>query len=270
MKHVRGFMFDLDGTLVLGDRMGAGAYDVLPGAIETLEALDDRGAPFLILTNGSASPPAHIAAKLRQVGLPIADAQMHTPSTVAADWLKTSGAERVLVLGTPGVGEPLRALGIQTFVPGDVCDKIDAVYVGWHPDCVMRDIEAAANAIWAGAAFTVASNVPFFATKAGKSIGYSRAIAAAVESLTNTPPIVLGKPSQAAMSFVADKLQLPLSDIAVVGDDARLENLMAREAGAFSIGVSTGVTSRAEWDAMPQAQTAHLVLDRLDELLQHL
>ena len=49
---------------------------------------------------------------------------------------------------------------------------VDAVYVGWHPDCGMKDIEAACNAICAGAKLYVASDVPFFATQHGRSIGY--------------------------------------------------------------------------------------------------
>ena len=47
------------------------------------------------------------------------------------------------------------------------CERVDAVYIGWHPDCGMKDIEAACNAIWAGAKLYVASDVPFFASKPG-------------------------------------------------------------------------------------------------------
>ena len=57
-------MFDLDGTLVLGDRTGK-SYDVLPGAVEVLTRLRERDFPYLVLTNGSAHPPAAQAAKLQ-------------------------------------------------------------------------------------------------------------------------------------------------------------------------------------------------------------
>ncbi len=43
-SRIRGFMFDLDGTLVLGDRTGK-SYDVLPGAIEVLHDAQ-RSAAF--------------------------------------------------------------------------------------------------------------------------------------------------------------------------------------------------------------------------------
>jgi hypothetical protein len=47
-------------------------------------------------------------------------------------------------------------------------DQVDAVYIRWHPDCRMKDIAAAAKAMWNGAQVyvasdAVASDAPFFA-----------------------------------------------------------------------------------------------------------
>src|SRR5262249_42674760 len=52
LRPVSGFMFDLDGTLVLSDRSLNG-YQVLPGAIELLGELKKRDVPFVVLTNGT-------------------------------------------------------------------------------------------------------------------------------------------------------------------------------------------------------------------------
>ena len=48
-----GFMFDVDGTLLLSDR-SLGGYELLPGAAETLAELTSRNIPYVLLTNGSA------------------------------------------------------------------------------------------------------------------------------------------------------------------------------------------------------------------------
>jgi 4-nitrophenyl phosphatase len=158
-------MFDVDGTLLLGNR-SLGGYEVLPGAIEVLSALKERHVPFVLLTNGSAYPPAEQAAKLRSIGLPVSDEQMLTPSSIAADHMQRHGIRRALVLGSPGVGQALRAAGIETLHTGDAgCTQVGSVFVGWHPECGMKDIETACNAIWGGAKLYVASDVPFFATK---------------------------------------------------------------------------------------------------------
>ena len=268
MTAVGGYMFDVDGTLVLGDR-ALGGYELLPGAKQVLETLERRGIPAVMLTNGSAVPPAAVAAKLRAVGLPVSDEQMLTPSSVAADYFARKGVKRVLILGTRGVGQPLTELGVEAVHPGeDGADRVDAVYVGWHPDCTMGDIEAASHAIWAGAGHYVASDVPFFATRGGRSIGYSHAIVAAIRSLTRKRAIILGKPSQHAMRFVARKLGVPVRAVAVVGDDPQLESAMALRGGAVAVGVATGLTSLEGWAAQPPARRAHHVLADVGGLLQ--
>ncbi len=265
---LRGFMFDVDGTLVLGDRSGR-AYELLPGAVEVLETLNKRGLPFVLLTNGSARPPAEVAAKLRTIGLPVEDHQLLTPSSVAGDFLARRATKRVLILGSPGVATPLEERGIEIVWPDDPRAKdVEAVYVGWHPECGMRDIEMAAHAIWGGAELFVASDVPFFATREGRSIGYSHAIVAAIKSLTGKRAVILGKPSQHAMRFVARRLALPMRQIGVVGDDPQLEVAMARRAGAIGFGVTTGLTPADAWATQPEARRPHLVLNTVGDLLR--
>jgi len=261
-------MFDLDGTLILSDR-SLGSYKVLPGAVEVLETLQARGIPYVILTNGSAYPPAEQAAKLRAAGLPVTDDQMLTPSSVAADLMWRNGGRTALVLGTSGVGHCLREVGIDVLFRGEEGgDKADAVYVGWHPDCAMKDIETACNAIWNGATLYVASNVPFFATASGRTMGFSFAITAAIRALTKAPMILTGKPSVAALRFVSRRLGVPMTRVGVVGDDPLVEIIMARRAGAVSFGVTTGFNKEADWDAQPRSHRPHKLLGGVGELLK--
>jgi 4-nitrophenyl phosphatase len=267
-SRVRGYLFDLDGTLVLGDRSGR-SYDVLPGAIDTLRRLRERGVPWVVLTNGSAHPPAVQAARLRATGLPIDAAQMLTPSSVTADLFVRRGVKRVLVLGSPGVAHALREAAIETHFTSDAADhQFDAVYVGWHPECGMKDIEAACQAIWNGAKLYVASDVPFFASRAGRTIGYSYAITAAIRRLTRVPAVVTGKPSQFALAFVARRLGVRKSEVGIVGDDPLVEMIMARRGGAPGFAVCTGTTSRVQWARQPPARRPHHVLRNVGELLR--
>jgi 4-nitrophenyl phosphatase len=267
LRPVQGFMFDLDGTLVLTDRSLNG-YQVLPGAVKILSALKARGIPFVVLTNGTHHPPEEQAPKLRAVGLPISDEALLNPSSVAADIMPRCGVERVLVLGTPGVGQPLAQAGMQAVFPNDEGgDDVDAVYIGWHPDCNMKDIEAAVKAIWNGAQLYVASDVPFFATAGGKSMGYSYAISAAVRRITRAPMILTGKPSLHALRLVAKKLGIAKSKVGVVGDDPLVEMIMARRGGAVGFGVTTGISKASDWAKQPPGRRPHRVLRSLGELL---
>lgn len=260
-------MFDVDGTLLLSDRALTG-YEVLPGAVEVLTVLRERAFPFVLLTNGSHYPPAEQAASLRKSGFPVEDAQMITPSSVTAEYMSRHGIRRVLVLGSRGVGHALAEAGIETVHTGEPhATEVDAVYVGWHPECGMKDIEAAAHAIWGGAKLFSASDVPFFATRQGRTIGYSFAIVAAIRRLTRAPVTVMGKPSLHALRFVARRLGIPMRQVGVVGDDPLVEVVMARRAGATALAVTTGMTSRDEWLRQAGMRRPHHVLADLRDVL---
>jgi 4-nitrophenyl phosphatase len=266
----KGYMFDLDGTLLLSDR-SLGGYEVLPGAVEVLTRLQAREIPFVILTNGSAYPPAEQAAKLRTHGLPVADEQMLTPSSVAADLMSRRGVKRALILGKRGVGHALAEAGIEIVFPGEPgAAEANAVYVGWHPDCNMKDIEAACQAIWNGAKLYVASDVPFFATKQGRAMGYSYAIVGAIKRMTRAPVIITGKPSTHALRFVAKKLGVAANEVAVVGDDPAVEIIMAHRAGATAMGVTTGVMTHDDWMRETGARRPHRILKDVRDLLEML
>lgn len=265
----KAFLFDLDGTLLLSDRT-LGRYEILPGAIEVLTTLHDHGVPFAVLTNGSAYPPAVQAAKLRKLGLPVTDEQMFTPSSVAADVMPRRGVKRTLVLGTRGVAHALEASGIEiVFADEARPSEVDAVYVGWHPDCCMKDIEAACDAIWNGAKLYVASDVPFFATQQGRTLGYSYAITGAIRRVTKAPMTLIGKPSLHALYFAARRLGVSSRELAVIGDDPKVEIMMARRGRAAAYAVTTGVTTAEEWCRQSGMRRPHRVLPQLRDLLSY-
>ena len=65
LRDVRGFVFDMDGTLVLGDRNNH-ALRPLPGAVAITSWAAGRGLPFVVFTNGTTRTPARLAATMRQ------------------------------------------------------------------------------------------------------------------------------------------------------------------------------------------------------------
>jgi HAD superfamily hydrolase (TIGR01450 family) len=269
MPAIKGFMFDLDGTLLLSDR-SLGGYEVLPGAVEVLAALAEKSIPYVVLTNGSAYPPPEQAQRLRGLGLAVADDRMFTPSSVAGDVMSRHGIRRVLVLGNRGVGYALTQSGIETVFTGEPrAGEVDAVFVGWHPECHMKDIEAACQAIWSGAKLYVASDVPFFATRNGRSMGYSYAIVGAIRRMTKARMILTGKPSLHALRFIARKLGVPVRQVGVVGDDPAVEIIMARRGGATAFGVTTGVMKQQDWERETGKRRPHYVINDLRELLRN-
>lgn len=243
IRTARGFVIDMDGTLALGDAR-SGGHKELPGAIGFLALLRSRAVPFRIFTNGTAKPPASYAASLRRAGFDVSDAELLTPSTAAAHWFLRHKITRVRVLGSAGVAHPLEEAGVEVIGSSQQAEGIQAVFTGWFPDFTFRDLEAACHDVWRGALLTTASNVPFFASTEGRTIGVSFAINSMIRALTSRRPMVLGKPSSSAFHVALAQMGLPRSAAArvvVLGDDPALEMRMARNAGAIAAGMATGL-----------------------------
>jgi 4-nitrophenyl phosphatase len=267
----RGFIFDMDGTLVLGDRVNHGLRP-LPGAIEMLAWVRSRGLPYVVFTNGTNRAPADFARVLRETGLDVPDDRMMTPASSAVVMLGKRGFKRVMVLGVSGLTEPLREAGIEVVPPAAGADgqpgpSVDAVLVGWFREFTMDHLEAACHAVWAGAELFSASETPFFASAGGRALGTSRAICAMIRSITGCSLTITGKPSLTALRAAAARLGVPARHLVVVGDDPLLEVPMAHRGGALAVAVGTGLGGPDAYDHLPPRRQPHLHLAGIDDLL---
>jgi 4-nitrophenyl phosphatase len=268
----RGFIFDMDGTIALGDA-ASGGHKALPHAIPTLAALRQRGTPFCVFTNGTAKPPAVYAASLRAAGFDVRDEEMLTPSSSAAIWFVKQGIKRVRVLGNAGVAAPLEAAGITCIGASEQASGVQAVYTGWFREFTFPDLEAACHSIWDGAILTTASHVPFFATATGRAIGASFAINKMISGMTGKRARVLGKPSRIAFDAAIATMGLSRRDagrVIIVGDDPALEMRLAHQSKAISIGVTTGLMRHDSVRALALAEQPQALLDTLEPLLSAL
>jgi len=272
LHAARGFVLDMDGTLVLGDRRNHGLRP-LPGAIAMTDYLLERELPLVAFTNGTARTPADYAEALGAAGFSLPADKVATPARVAGDWFARQGMRRVMVIGIEGVYGPIRDAGLEVVTPpfrkADVSGEgqVDAIFVGWYHDVTLDDIEAACNAVWGGAALFSASMAPFFATANGRAMGTSVAIVSAIQGVTGCDATVLGKPAVDALRCVAGYLGIEPEDLAVVGDDPALEVPMARRGGALAIGVETGLAGRSDFERLPAGDRPHLVVADIGELL---
>jgi len=264
LRAVRGFVLDLDGTLVLGDRRQH-RLRPLPGAVELTRWLDTVGLPYRIFTNGTALAPRDYARRLRAAGFTVADDAVLTPADSAVDLFRRRRYERVLALSS-GLVEPLREAGFGVVEPRGR-PRADAVLVGLHREFTMDHLEAACHAVWGGAAVYSSSQVAFFAATGGRALGTSRAISAMISSVTGCRVELVGKPSRHALGGAGRRLGVRPRDLAVVGDDPDLEVRMALRGRALAIAVCTGLAGPDTFAGRPEAARPHLTLSGVDQLL---
>lgn len=264
LKAAKGFVFDLDGTLALGDARNQGLTP-REGAVELLNYLDEQGIPFTIYTNGTVRPPSQYVPKLQALGFPITIERMMTPSTVAADVLPRRGHQRVLVLGVEGVWGPLKDAGLEV-VHSPSREPVDAVWVGWYHEFTMKDIEAAVEAIEQGALIYSASGAPWFSTAQGKALGTSMVICGALEGVTGKKAEILGKPSKEGVEVAARRLGTTPEHLVIMGDDLNLEIAMARRDGALAVFTRSGVGG-LDPVSLPADRQPHLEVNLPTEVL---
>jgi NagD protein len=268
VESARGYVFDLDGSLVLGDKSN-NALTALPGAVALLELLNERRIPWLVMTNGTVRTPAGISVELGKAGLSVPAEKILTPATIAAAYFKRRKMSRIVVLGVEGVWQPIANAGLEVVLPGrgDAgAESADAIFIGWYRRVDMDEIEAACNAIWHGARLYCASMVPFFATRHGRALGSSRAISAMITSVTGRRATPLGKPSIHALRTAARLIGCRPSELVVVGDDPDLEVRMALAGDALAVGVHSGIAGPAEFSALPPERRPQLSFAGVDDL----
>ncbi|HJX99170.1 MAG TPA: HAD hydrolase-like protein, partial [Streptosporangiaceae bacterium] len=206
---------------------------------------------------------------MREIGFGVANEAMMTPASSAVRVLGRQGHRRIMVLGGPGLTEPLEEAGFEV-VPPAAGTAADAVLAGWFPEFTMPALEAACHAVWDGAELYSCSETPFFAVDGGRALGTSRAISAMITSLTGCGLRVVGKPSLDALRSAADRLGARPADLAVVGDDPQLEVPMAHRGRALAVAVGTGLGGPDAYDGLPAARRPHLQVRGVDELLEML
>lgn len=265
----KGFVFDLDGTLALGDSKGHGLKP-LPGAVALIAQFNRAHIPYVVFTNGTLRTPKETAVKLRAAGFDVPDDKAMTPSSVAADYFARKKISPVLVLGCEGVWQPLVDAGVDVVLPSSYSGDVQAVYVGWYREFTMECLEAAYDAITKGAILYTASNVPFFATAGGRALGTSFAICAMLKALTKKEAKVLGKPSAEALKSASRRLGVPIDQMAIVGDDPLCEIRLARYGGALAVAVTTGVNKRPHFESQKGNYRPDLVLAGVDEIAKAL
>ena len=262
LEGVRGFVFDIDGTLV--HRTGPEEVHAIPGARDVLDRIVASGRPFAVFTNGSHLPPDSFAQQLRVAGLPVEDGQVLTPLCSVQEY---RGARRVLPFASASARAYLAENGIELVVDGG---PVDAVFVAHSDHVDFEELERAARAVIAGAKLLTASYVPAYAGADGPILSRGAMITAAIAKASSARPVVVGKPSQAAVRVMRRRLGVRSEEIAMVGDDFRLDVALGRLGRSTTVLVRSGISADLDLDRVPEAQRPDLTVGTVAELLEWL
>ncbi len=175
----------------------------------------------------------------------------------------------MLLLGNPPARAYLERAGIRLLGRGDAGDA-DVVFVATPEDVDFDELEHAARAILAGARLLTGSYAPAYAGANGPIISRGAMTTAALAKASGARPVIVGKPSRAALHAISDQVGAKPSELAVIGDDVSMDIALGRMGGSRTILVRSGISGRVELDDIPARLRPDVVIDGIGALLDWL
>ncbi|HEU0163623.1 MAG TPA: HAD-IIA family hydrolase [Thermomicrobiales bacterium] len=254
-----GYIFDLDGTIYLGD-------EVLPGAVETIRTLRAAGRRVLFLSNNPTRAIDAYVAKLTGFGIPVTADEILTTLETTTRWLlRHAPGKTVFPIGEAPLISALTAAGIR--ISEDPAE-IDFVIASYDRGFDYRKLQIAFDAIHVHKrARLIATNpdryCPF---PGGRGEPDAAAIVGAIEGCTGARcEYVFGKPDPFMLDAAMQRLGLSVDECMMIGDRLGTDIAMAVAAGMRSALVLTGETTPELLAASTIRPT--WVLARIDDLI---
>ena len=255
------FLFDMDGTLYLGD-------EVFSGAVELMEDLTSLGKRYIYLTNNSSRAGADYVARLRRLGFPCLDEDVFTSGMATGEYLRQNhpGAS-VYLAGTRAFHRELASYGIDLVNDEDGhtgVDAVDVVVQGFDTELTYEKLDRACHFLRRGADFVAANPDWVCPMPADEVLPDCGSICALLTASTGREPTYLGKPNRNMIDVVSKMTGVACERICCVGDRLYTDIAVAQNAGSVSVLVLSGETTVEMVDAAERKPS--YVMDDVAEL----
>jgi HAD superfamily hydrolase (TIGR01458 family) len=251
---IDGLLIDVDGVLVL-------SWEAIPGSVEALTTIRERGIPFRLMTNTTTQTRADLASTLRAAGFDVDPSDIVTAVTATATYLDANHAGAPVFLLTDG--EPGEDLDVERV---DAPEDADVVVIGGAGELFSYDVmNRIFRRVMDGAALVGMHRNLYWRTARGWELD-GGAYLAGLEEATGVTATICGKPSSSFFAAALGELGVTAVRAAMVGDDIVNDVAGAQAAGLRGVLVRTGKFQEADLDrARPDlvVDTLARVLDRL-------
>jgi len=241
VKQYDGYLFDLDGTIYLGEQL-------IPGADATVAKLRDRGARVQFLSNKPVARRESYAKKLSKLGIPCTPEDVVNSPLASARYLAAEHAgERVMAMGEAPLQQELLDAGVELT---EVVEETDIVLVSWDREVCWAQMDAAHQALLRGAKFFATNPDTVCPLEGGATVPDCGAMIAYLEASTGRHlEVMIGKPSPIITRMALAEIGLEAGRCLMVGDRLDTDMAMGATAGLDTALVLTGVTDREKLTA---------------------
>ncbi len=244
MQLYDGYIFDLDGTIYLGERL-------LPGAERVIGELRATGKGVMFLSNKPIETRYDYAAKLTRLGIPTDVSSVINSSFVLGQYLRSHAPDCLCyVIGEQALLDDLDEAGIRyTLEPEDLDYQVDYVVMAFDRTFHYGKLNRALQCVRRGARL-IATNGDRTCPLENGEIPDAGGIIGAVEGTTGKKvELIVGKPSPITVEVALGVLKVAPERCLMVGDRIETDILMGKRFGLATALVLTGVTSQATLEA---------------------
>ena len=260
VNNTKLYLFDMDGTLYLGDRL----YDF---TIELLSQIRRTGGKYLFMTNNSSKSVADYVKKLEKLGIAATREDFMTSSQATAFYLKQNHPGKTLyVCGTRSLVAELESEGFT--VTTDL-DKVECIVMGFDTELTFQKLHDVSYLLLTRPELPyIATNPDLVCPTEFGSVPDCGSVCIGIKNATGKEPVVIGKPSPLMPQLAMAKLGYKPEETAVVGDRIYTDVKSGINAGCTGVLVLSGestLQTLAESEVKP-----HLVLESGAEILTEL
>jgi len=261
MNNKKLFLFDIDGTIAIGDTL----YD---GSAELLEYIASIGGKAYYITNNSTKSGQDYVEKFRTAfGLETTEDLFITSGYMTIRFLKEHFADKkIYVLGTASFIAELRKNGLTITELYE--DGIECVVVAYDSELTYNKLIEACKVL-------LTTDAPFYATnpdlRCPIDFGFIPDCGAICNILTETTdktPIYLGKPSKDVVELCLELSGFTKEETLVVGDRLYTDIACGINGGVDTCVVFTGEATPKDIEDTPYKPT--YTFDNIKEMVQYL
>lgn len=241
LKNTELFLFDMDGTLYLGD-------NVYEGAVELMEDLPRLGKKYIYLTNNSSRAGEDYITRLRRLGFPCERENVFTSGMATGMYLNQHhpGA-KVYLAGTKAFYRELVSYGIDLVndeLGHTEAEDVDVVVQGFDTELVYEKLDKAVHFLRRGAHFIAANPDWVCPMPRGEVMPDCGSICALLTASSGVNPNYIGKPNRNMIDVISAMTGIPNEKICAVGDRLYTDIAVAQNAGSVSVLVLSGETDK--------------------------
>lgn len=253
------FLFDMDGTLYLGDRL----YEFTPALLQRIKAVGGR---YLFMTNNSSKSVADYVKKLARLGIEATREDFITSSQATAYYLHKHHEGQILyVCGTNSLKEELRSEG---FVVTETAEEAQCIVMGFDTELTFKKLEDVSRLLLTREISYIATNPDLVCPTEYGSVPDCGSVCQMIFNATGKRPVVIGKPSSLMPELAMERLGVSKEETCVIGDRIYTDVKSGLNAGVTGILVMSGETTQEILDA--SEDKPHIVLPDAGVILNYI